>query len=86
MSEYSHQLMLPKAVLPLGGEPALTGLKLTADAYAAETHIRDIRPVVAPLNERPAMIKHILEGSGVRAGRVGKETRKEGGRSAHGNF
>jgi len=71
MSEYSHQLMLPKAVLPLEGEPALTGLKLTADAYAAETHVRDIRPVVAPLNERPGMIKHILEGSGVRAGRVG---------------
>lgn len=71
MSEYSHQLMFPKAVLPLEGEPALTGLKLTADAYAAETHVRDIRPVVAPLNERPVMIRHILEGSGVRTGRVG---------------
>src|SRR6516225_9626399 len=71
MSEYSQQLMFPKAVLPLEGEPALTGLRLTADAYAAETHVRDIRPVVAPLNERPAMIKHILDGSGVRAGRVG---------------
>ena len=52
MSEYSHQLMIPQVVLPLESEPALTGLKLTADAYASETHVRDIRPVVAPLNAR----------------------------------
>ena len=71
MSEYSHQLMFPKAVLPLEGEPALTGLKLTADAYAAETHVRDIRPVIAPMSERPAMIRQILEGCGVGRGRVG---------------
>src|SRR5262249_46842994 len=71
MSEYSQLLMFPKAVLPLEGEPALTGLRLTADAYAAETHVRDIRPVVSPLNERPRMIRQILESCGVRTGRVG---------------
>ena len=71
MSEYSQLLMFPKAVLPLEGEPALTGLRLTADAYAAETHVRDIRPVVSPLNQRPGMIRQILESCGVRTGRVG---------------
>jgi hypothetical protein len=36
IAEYSQQVVLPKVVLPLTGEPALTGLLAIAEAYAQE--------------------------------------------------
>jgi hypothetical protein len=36
IAEYSQQVVLPKVVLPLIGEPALTGLLAIAEAYAQE--------------------------------------------------
>ncbi len=70
ISEYTQQVVLPKVVLPLTGEPALTGLPAIAEAYAQETHIDDIRPVTSPA-DRPRMIRQILESRGIRSGAVG---------------
>ena len=68
--EYTQQVILPKVVLPLTGEPALTGLTAIAEAYAQETHFGDIRPVMSPA-DRPRMIRQILESRGIRSGTVG---------------
>src|ERR1043166_1413680 len=79
MSEYSHHMMMPTVVLPVEGEPAVTGLELTAQAYADETHIRDIRPIVAPPNERPKAIRQILDSCGVQTGKAGIDIGALGG-------
>jgi Xaa-Pro aminopeptidase len=70
IAEYTQQVVLPKVVFPLTGEPALTGLTAIAEAYAQETYFGDIRPVMSPA-DRPRMIRQILEGRGIRSGAVG---------------
>jgi Xaa-Pro dipeptidase len=70
IAEYTQQVVLPKVVLPLTGEPALTGLPAIAEAYAQETYFGDIRPVMSPA-DRPRMIRQILESRGIRSGAVG---------------
>src|ERR1700691_3753007 len=64
ITEYTQQVVLPKVVLPLIGEPALTGLTAIAEAYAQETHFGDIRPVMSPA-DRPRTIHQILESRGI---------------------
>jgi Xaa-Pro dipeptidase len=78
LAEYTQQVILPKVVLPSEGEPALTGLPAIAEAYAQETHIGDIRPVMSP-GDRPRMIRQILESRGFRSGRVGIDFGSAGG-------
>jgi Xaa-Pro dipeptidase len=70
IAEYTQQVVLPKVVLPLTGEPALTGLTAIAEAYAQETHFGDIRPVMSPA-DRPRTIHQILQSRGIRSGAVG---------------
>jgi Xaa-Pro dipeptidase len=70
IAEYAQQVVLPKIVLPLNGDPALTGLTAMAEAYARDTHFKDIRPVMSPA-DRPRMIRQILESRGIRSGIVG---------------
>jgi hypothetical protein len=53
IAEYTQQVVLPKVVLPLTGEPALTGLPAIAEAYAQETYFGDIRPVMSPADRAP---------------------------------
>jgi Xaa-Pro aminopeptidase len=70
IAEYAQHVVLPKVVLPLTGDPALTGLAAMAEAYAQETHFGDIRPVMSPA-DRPRTIRQILESRGIRSGAVG---------------
>jgi Xaa-Pro aminopeptidase len=70
IAEYTQQVVLPKVVLPLTGEPALTGLTAMAEAYAQETRFGDIRTVMSPA-DRPRTIRQILESRGIRTGAVG---------------